>query len=67
MSDLTTPRSWEGTILKATELPDGGAKLEAWDRLSKTWLPSTRWDKLMESGVASPEEMREAGIPLTRR
>lgn len=55
-------RSWEGTLLRLSPKPSGGAKLDVWDRGSKAWKLSDRMDKFMASPLATLEELAAAGL-----
>jgi hypothetical protein len=53
-------RSWEGTLLRATPTPSGGARLEVW--ASNTWKPCGLFGKYMQSDDATLEELAAAGL-----
>jgi len=61
-ASLKLPHIWEGNILRLKYLPDGGGQFQIWGPVEKAWFPTDLGDKFMAASIATPEQLRAAGV-----
>ena len=60
--EFSRPRSWDGIILRLRKTSDGAGITERWQQSSGEWIPSGRFDKLLEAPIATKAELAAVGL-----